>query len=96
MMFTPGESGNPRGRPKGSCGGRARALAVLDKLLGKKRSEAALMKALEQEFEKDPVRFFKTIVMPLLPKESKLNIDRDGVIEWRSLVGGDNDRATCA
>ena len=79
MTFQAGQSGNPRGRPKGTCGGRARALVILDKMLGKKRSEAALMKALEQEFEKDPVRFFKTIVMPLLPKESKLNVDRDGV-----------------
>jgi hypothetical protein len=92
MTFRPGESGNVRGRPKGSCGGRARALAVLDKMLGKKRSETALLRALEEEFEKDPVRFFKTIVMPLLPKESKLKLDQDGVIEWRSLLDTDDEQ----
>jgi hypothetical protein len=26
--------------------------------------------------------------MPLLPKESELELDRDGVIRWQSLLGG--------
>ena len=87
MQFETGISGNPAGRPKGSYGGRIKALAVLDRVLAKKKNQSALMKALEQEFEKDPVRFFKTIIMPLLPKESKLKLDQDGVIQWRSLLG---------
>ena len=29
-MFQPGISGNPRGRPKGSCSGRAQTIAALD------------------------------------------------------------------
>ena len=87
MMFQPGQSGNPAGRPKGSYGGRIKALAALDKMLGRKKCETALVRALETELEKDPVRFFKTIVMPLLPKESKLQLDQEGVIQWRSLLG---------
>ena len=87
MAFQPGQSGNPAGRPKGSYGGRIKALAALDKMLGRKKSQDALVKALQLEFDKDPVRFFKTIVMPLLPKESKLQLDREGVIQWRSLLG---------
>ena len=30
-MFQPGISGNTRGRPKGTCGGRAQVLATLDR-----------------------------------------------------------------
>ena len=95
MSFEPGVSGNPVGRPKGSYGGRIKALAALDRMLGKKRNESKLVKALEVEFGKDPVRFFKTIIMPLLPKESKVNMDKECVIRWRSMMGpGDEDGKT--
>jgi hypothetical protein len=33
------------------------------------------------------VRFFKTVIMPLLPKEAKVAFDHDGIVEWRSLIG---------
>ena len=88
MSFEAGTSGNPVGRPKGSYGGRIQALAALDRMLGKKKNQSMLVKALEQEFQADPVRFFKTVVMPLLPRESKLRFDHDGVVQWRSLLGG--------
>jgi hypothetical protein len=65
------------------------ALTSLDKLLAKKKNQKALLEALEQDLLKDPVRFFKTVIMPLLPRESKLSLDHDGVIQWRSLLGGD-------
>lgn len=86
-QFVVGERGNPVGRPKGAYGGRIQALAALDKILGRKKNMASLEKALEVEFNRDPVRFFKEIIMPLLPKESKLELDRDGVIRWQSLLG---------
>jgi hypothetical protein len=87
MRFEAGESGNPSGRPKGSYGGRIQALAGLDKLLARKKNQQALIAALEKDLQKDPVRFFKTVIMPLLPKESKLSFDHDGIVEWRSLLG---------
>ncbi len=87
-QFVAGQSGNPAGRPKGAYGGRIQALAALDQIMGRKRNLAVLEKALEAEFKRDPVRFFKGIIMPLLPKESKLELDRDGVIRWQSLLGG--------
>jgi len=91
MSFDAGTSGNPVGRPKGSYGGRIQALAALDRMLGKKKNQTALVKALEADFTADPVRFFKTVVMPLLPRESKLKFDHDGVVQWRSLlVGGES------
>ena len=87
MQFEAGQSGNPVGRPKGSYGGRIMALASLDRLLAKKKNQKALMDALEKDLLKDPVYFFKTVVMPLLPREAKLSLDREGVIQWKSLLG---------
>ncbi len=95
-MFEPGQSGNPRGRPKGSYGGRIQALAGLDRLLTRKKNQRALIAALERDLQKDPVRFFKTVIMPLLPRESKLSFDHEGVIQWRSLVGGGGDSGQLA
>ncbi len=86
-MFEAGKSGNPRGRPKGSYGGRIQALAGLDRLLARKRNQKALIGALEAELQANPVRFFRTVIMPLLPRESRLAVDREGVIQWRSLLG---------
>ena len=62
------------------------ALTSLDKLLAKKKNQKALLDALEQELLKDPVRFFKTVIMPLLPRESKLSFDQDGIVEWKTLL----------
>ena len=86
-QFQPGESGNPTGRPRGSTGGRVQALAALDVMLAKKKNQRALIKALESELLNDPVRFFRSIIMPLLPREAKLSFDHDGVIRWQSLLG---------
>ena len=87
MEFEPGQSGNPAGRPKGSYGGRIQALAGLDKLLARKKNQKALIEALEKELQANPVRFFRTVIMPLLPRESKLSFDHDGVVQWKSLLG---------
>jgi len=87
-MFIAGKSGNPGGRPKGSYGGRIMALASLDRLLAKKKNQKALMNALERDLQADPVRFFRNVIMPLLPREARLSLDKDGVIQWRSLLGG--------
>ena len=86
--FVPGQSGNPVGRPKGACSGRMKALGALDRILGKRKNLASLEKALTVEFNLDPVKFFKTIIMPLLPKDQKIEMDGQGVIRWQSLLGG--------
>ena len=89
MLFESGKSGNPGGRPKGSYGGRIMALAGLDKLLARKKNQRALIRALEKEMQANPVRFFKTVIMPLLPKESKVSMEHDGIVMWRNLLGQD-------
>jgi len=62
------------------------ALMLLDKILEKRKSQRGLTEALEKELREDPLGFFKTIVMPLLPKESKLAVENDGIVEWKSLI----------
>ena len=85
MQFLPGQSGNPAGRRRGAKGGRSRALMTLDKMLAKHSCQIALSRALEVEFRKEPVRFFRTIIMPLLPRESRLSrIARSGF--WSMVV----------
>jgi hypothetical protein len=68
-------------------GGRSLALATLDKMLARSCNQAALQRALEKNFRTDPVKFFRTMIMPLMPKETKLNLEHDGVLEWKSLLG---------
>ena len=70
-MFHPGISGNARGRPMGSVGGRAQALAALDRMLSKECNQQALIDALEKELQADPARFFRNIVVPLLPRSTR-------------------------
>ena len=85
MTFQPGQSGNPAGRPKGTRSGRSQALSVIDALLKDAGNQDILREGLQKRLAKDPVWFFRRIIMPLLPKESSLQIEHDGVIEWRLL-----------
>ncbi len=50
-MFQPGISGNTRGRPKGSVGGRAQTLAALDRLLSKEHNQQTIYDALEKDLQ---------------------------------------------
>ncbi len=86
VMFVKGQSGNPKGRPKGSVGGRMAALAALDRMMGRRRNIADLEAALQREFDRDPAAFMRTYVMPLVPKEAKLNLDAKTVVEWKTLA----------
>jgi hypothetical protein len=81
-----GQPGQNKMGRKGAFGGRMQALLVLDKMLARRKTQTTLMRALDDEFKKNPVKFFRTIVMPLLPKEAKLTLDADGVMEWKSML----------
>ncbi len=54
--------------------GRAIALQCLDKMLTDRRNVKRLQEDLELEFRADPTAFFKLVIMPLLPKESLLQL----------------------
>jgi hypothetical protein len=81
--FAPGTI--PPVRKKGALGGRALALKTLDVMLGKETNQENLMNALQAHFDDDPVRFFKQIVMPLLPTEVKMKLTEEGGFSWLSL-----------
>jgi hypothetical protein len=75
-------------RSRGARRGRARALAMLDRLMTETKNQKAFAAALEAEFRKDPVRFFITMVMPLLPRKATLSADYDGVVKRGSAPDG--------
>ena len=85
MRFQPGQSGNPTGKKKGTRSGRLQALGELDSILNEEGSLETLREGLQKSLERDPVWFFRRIIMPLLPKEASLQIENDGVVQWLSL-----------
>ena len=75
------------GRPKGSINGRRQALALLDDILGEEDSKRAMRDALRQHLQKNPVAFFRQLVMPLLPSEAKIEVDNSGgTVAWQSFL----------
>ena len=58
----------------------------LDRLMARSKNKKKLALALQRKFDKDPVGFFKGFIMPLLPKESKVAVESDGIVEWKSLL----------
>ena len=69
--------------------GRARALATLDNLmLACKGREKRFAARLQAEFEKDPMQFFREIVMPLIPRKSAAFRDPAGAMARRSAATG--------
>jgi len=72
--FEVGNPGGP-GRPPGSWSGRRRAVQIIDEILADAGNAEALRAALQRRFDRDPVRFWLRIGAPLLPRESKLELD---------------------
>ena len=82
--FAPG-TGSHYAPRKGKLGGRAQALRTLDQMLAKDQNQENLANALQAHFDEDPVRFFKTLVMPLLPQDLKVHATADTGFSWMSL-----------
>jgi len=69
--------------------GRARALATLDNLMRKcKGREKRFAAQLQTEFDKDPMRFFREIVMPLISRKSAAFRDPAGAMARRTAANG--------
>ena len=85
-LFEPGNAMNLGGRPKGSVGGRAQALMVLDALMADDRNKNKLRSAMQASFDQNPMRFFRQIIMPLLPRDVMLKLGEEGVVKWTSLL----------
>lgn len=86
-LFQPGQSGNPRGRPPG-CGGRARALQILDEVGNREDNAKLLSAAFDTAMKMQPLQFFMKVMAPLLPKEALLRVENKAasVGPWVSLL----------
>ncbi len=84
-MFKPGISGNPNGRPKGSSGGRIQALAILDRILARKTNQRKIEEALEAELDANALAFFRTLVVPLIPRTAREAPPPDANDDWKPL-----------
>ncbi len=85
MPFLPGQSGNPAGRPKNARSGRMHALDALDGMLADESTLETLRDGLQKALERDPVWFFRRIIMPLLPREATLSLENNGAFTWKLL-----------
>ena len=70
------------GRTKGSLGGRAKALLLLDKIVGEECVQAAIAKAMRDAVMADPMKFFRQVIMPLLPQDVKVKLGEEGARSW--------------
>ena len=70
------------GRAKGAVGGRAKALQLLDRILGEDRVQSAMAKAMREAVLSDPMKFFRQIIMPLLPQDVKVKLGEEGAMSW--------------
>jgi hypothetical protein len=61
------------------------ALKLLDKVLAEDATQERLAAALREYFEADPVRFFRQIIMPLLPSEMKMSLVEKETFSWMPL-----------
>jgi len=61
----------------------------MDRMLAKSKNKDQLEEEMEAEFRKGAMKFFKNFIMPLMPKESKLAVENDGIVMWRNLLGQD-------
>jgi hypothetical protein len=85
-QFQPGMCANPAGRGKGNVGGRAQALLLLDSLMAEEGNKAKLRDAMQANFNANPMRFFRQIIMPLLPRDVMLKMGEDGAVKWVNLL----------
>ena len=85
-QFKPGQSGNPKGRPKGSKDrAKSRALRLLDELFADETNLAKLRKRLQDAFDDDPMGVLMKIVNPLSPHNIELSSPEDKALVRISL-----------
>jgi hypothetical protein len=85
-QWKPGHSGNPSGKlPLSRCGRQA-ALSLLDEILSEQETKARMKQALRAYILQRPVAAFKTLVMPLLPKDVRVDVSSQRVVVWRSFM----------
>ena len=51
-------------------------------MLGDETTMQTLRDGLQKALDRDPVWFFRRIIMPLLPKDATVQFDNQGAIKW--------------
>ena len=69
--------------------GRQLALQALDTMLARAENVKSLMEALQTAFNENPVHFFRTIIMPLLPRQAVLSSGMGKKAILRVVLEGD-------
>ena len=84
--WKPGFCPNPHGAKPGMRHGRGAALALLDEILGETDVKVKMKAALRAYILQRPVAAFKSLVMPLLPKDVRVDVASQRVVVWRSFM----------
>ena len=84
VRFIPGGAPGP-GRPKGSVGGRAQAIALIDQIISENADD--LRAALLAAFKKNPVAFWQRYGFPLVPQALVAKVETQATTHnpWMSL-----------
>ena len=70
MKFEHGNTAH-LGRKKRGVSGRRRTIDLLDRMLTMDGNQDKFMQSIQKKFTEDPLKFWKTYVMPVLPSLSK-------------------------
>ena len=84
--WKPGFCPNPHGAKPGMRHGRGAALALLDDILGETDVKVKMKAALRAYILQRPVAAFKSLVMPLLPKDVRVDVASQRIVVWRSFM----------
>ncbi len=83
MVFQPG---NKHGGSKRGVCGRKKALQALDAIAGKEKNIKVLTARFQKEFTRSPMIFWRNHIMPLLPKQSELELSGGLDVEIKAIV----------
>ena len=92
MTYSSG-SWKPQRTQRRSRTGRGRVMEMLDRLMADNECREVIREALTAEMQKHPLRFFRTVIMPLLPQADNLPDKRPLLVGWRSLLSAPAIRA---
>jgi len=82
MAENPGQFKSGPDERRGTSGrgpsGRQKALNLVDTICGDEKNLATLKAAMQEEFDRDPMKFFTDIVVPLVPKQANATLSDVG------------------
>ena len=59
---------------------------LLDAILNEAENQELIGAAIRASIRKDPMKFFRSIIMPLLPRDLTLKFGEEGIVQWTSIL----------